>query len=162
MAFMVRHTSGVVAVALEAEICTRLRLPAMPFVDHEDLGTPPTVTVDAAVGITTGISAKDRAATARSLADPRTSSDDLTRPGHMQPLRVRGYPDGTTAGRAEAAVVLARMAGMSPAAVLCELVSVHDPRRMARAEEAHLFAAGHGLIVVGIGEIMALRRTWVA
>lgn len=162
MAFMVRHASGMVAVALEAEICTRLRLPAMPFVDHENLGSPPTVTVDSTVGVTTGISAKDRATTARSLADPRTRPDDLSRPGHIQPLRVDGLYEAKAAGRAEAAVELVRMAGSAPAAVLCELVSVHDPRRMARAQEARLFAARHGLIGVGIGEILALGHTWVA
>ena len=116
MAFLVRHTSGFVCVALDAERMDDLHVPLMPADRPDSIAY--TVSVDAKAGTTTGISAHDRALTARALADPRTASDDLARPGHVVPIRLR--PGGVLAHPAvpEAAADLCRLAGLSPAAVL--------------------------------------------
>ena len=159
MAFMVRHTSGFVSVALDAATCDRLHLPPMPFVDHDRTGSAPTVTVDAAHGVTTGISAKDRARTARALADPAANASHFTRPGHIQPLRAHPGGVAARAGLVEAAVDLARLAGSTPAAVLCEIVSVRDPRRMACAAEAREFADQHRLASVTLSALAQYERS---
>jgi 3,4-dihydroxy 2-butanone 4-phosphate synthase/GTP cyclohydrolase II len=115
------------------------------------------VTVDATEGISTGISAADRARTIRLLADPATSSTDLSRPGHVVPARVRTGGVLRRPGSAEAAVDLAVCAGLRPAAALCRIVSVDDPRRMAGPRELRRFADQHGLALITVTDLVAHR-----
>jgi 3,4-dihydroxy-2-butanone 4-phosphate synthase len=158
LAFMVRHTSGLVCVALTGERLDDLGLPLMVPRNTDSFGTAFTVSVDHRLGTTTGISAADRATTIRALVDDRSLESDFTRPGHVFPLRSR--PGGVLkrAGHTEAAVDLARLAGRSPGGVLCELVN--DDGTMARREEALRFAADHGLCMISIGQLIAYRRRW--
>ena len=158
LAFMVRHTSGLVCVALTGERLDHLGLPLMVPKNTDGFGTAFTVSVDVRPGTTTGISAADRAATIRALVDDRCVGADFTRPGHVFPLRAR--PGGVLkrAGHTEAAVDLARLAGLSPAGVLCELVN--DDGTMARGEQAARFADEHGLTILTVGQMIAFRRRW--
>ena len=158
LAFMVRHTSGLVCVGMTGERLDELGLPLMVPRNSEGFGTAFTVSVDYRPETTTGISAADRAATIRALVDERSEGSDFNRPGHVFPLRAR--PGGVLkrAGHTEAAVDLARLAGLSPAGVLCELVN--DDGTMARGEHAARFAADHGLRIVTVGQLIAFRRRW--
>ncbi len=158
MAFIVAHTSGFVCVALSGEACDRLRLPPMAEASTEPRGTAYRVTVDARDGVTTGISARDRARTARLLGNAATAPDDLTRPGHVVPLRARDGGVLARRGHTEAAVDLARIAGLRPAAVLCEVVSHREPSAMAGRAELAAFATEHELTTVHIADLVAFRR----
>jgi 3,4-dihydroxy 2-butanone 4-phosphate synthase/GTP cyclohydrolase II len=158
LAFVIRHTSGLICVGLTPERCDELDLPLMvpPVANTEALGTAFTVSVDLQEGTTTGISAQDRAATLRSLADPSTPPEAFNRPGHIFPLRAR--PGGVLkrAGHTEAAVDLCRMAGRRPAGVLCEVVM--DDGRMARGHDLRQFAREHGLVFCSIADLIRYRR----
>jgi 3,4-dihydroxy 2-butanone 4-phosphate synthase/GTP cyclohydrolase II len=132
VSFMVRYTSGYICVSLPEAECDRLDLPPMHHSNSDNYRTAFTVTVDAREGVTTGISATDRAHTIRLLADPAVEPRDLTRPGHVLPLRAREGGVLRRAGHTEAAVDLTRMAGLQPAGVLCEIVSQKDEGDMAR------------------------------
>jgi 3,4-dihydroxy 2-butanone 4-phosphate synthase/GTP cyclohydrolase II len=157
LAFIVRHTSGVVCVALTPERCDALDLPLMvPDHDGEQQRTAFTHTVDLAPGTTTGVSAADRAATIRALADPAVTGTAFTRPGHVFPLRARARGVLEHAARAEAAVDLARMAGLGAAGVLCEIVN--DDGTMARRGDLVRFAAEHGLPMITIADLVEYRR----
>jgi 3,4-dihydroxy 2-butanone 4-phosphate synthase / GTP cyclohydrolase II len=158
VAFMVRYTSGYICVPITEANADRLDLPPMFRVNQDRRGTAYTVTVDARDGITTGISASDRAHTVRLLADPATTSADLSRPGHIVPLRARDGGVLRRPGHTEAAVDLARLAGLAPAGVLCEVVSEKDPSGMARADELRTFADEHGLALISIADLIAYRR----
>ena len=158
VAFMVRYTSGYICVPITEGDADRLDLPPMFRVNQDRRGTAYTVTVDAREGITTGISASDRAHTIRLLADPATTSADLSRPGHIVPLRARDGGVLRRPGHTEAAVDLARLAGLAPAGVLCEVVSEKDPSGMARADELRTFADEHGLALISIADLIAYRR----
>ena len=158
MAFIVRHTSGFVCVALPAAECDRLNLPPMCGINQDRRGTAYTVSVDATHGTTTGISARDRARTAQVLADSRSESADLDRPGHMIPLRARDGGVLVRRGHTEAAVDLTRLAGVAPAGVLCGIVSTDDPGRMARRPELTRFAAEHGLHIISVADLAEYRR----
>ncbi len=158
VAFMVRHTSGYICVPLPEADCDRLDLPPMFHSNQDKRGTAYTVTVDAREGVTTGISATDRAHTIRLLADAASSPVDLTRPGHVVPLRAREGGVLRRTGHTEAAVDLARLAGLRPAGVICELVSQRDVGDMARLDECKAFAAEHGLAIVSIADLVAYRR----
>jgi 3,4-dihydroxy 2-butanone 4-phosphate synthase/GTP cyclohydrolase II len=155
-AFMVRHTSGVVCAALPGARLTDLQLPLMVAENGDSHGTAFTVTVDYRHGTSTGISAADRATTLRALADPEIGGSAFRRPGHVFPLRAR--PGGVLErrGHTEAAVDLARLAGLRPAGVLCELVN--DDGSMSRPPELGAFAARHGLAMISVGELAAYRR----
>ncbi len=157
LSFMVRHTSGFVCVAVTEDDADRLDLPLMVRTHHDRPDTAQCVAVDARAGVSTGISAADRATTIRLLAAPGTAATDLVRPGHVIPLRAR--PEGVLGrrGRAETAVDLAALAGLRPAGVLCELVSTTDPRGMARGPELVTFAREHGLHVITPGDLVAYR-----
>jgi 3,4-dihydroxy 2-butanone 4-phosphate synthase / GTP cyclohydrolase II len=159
MAFLVRHTSGYVCVALPATECERLCLPPAHHSNADGFGTAYRVSVDAAGGITTGISGRDRAYTARLLTAASTAPADLTRPGHVVPLAAR--PGGVLerAGHTEAAVDLTRLAGLRPGGVLCEIVSTREHGRMARRPELVDFAADHGLAMISIEDLASYRRT---
>jgi 3,4-dihydroxy 2-butanone 4-phosphate synthase/GTP cyclohydrolase II len=156
VAFMVRHTSGYICVPLTEEDCDRLELPPMFPVNQDRRGTAYTVTVDAREGVTTGISAADRARTIQLLADPNAGPADLSRPGHTVPLRARRGGVLRRAGHTEAAVDLAVLAGLRPAAVLCELVN--DDGSMKRLPQLREFTREHGLALISIADLIAFRR----
>jgi len=155
LAFFVRHTSGLVCVPVTPERCEDLELRPMVPDNTESHGTAFTESVDYRIGTTTGISAGDRAVTARALADPSTAPTDLTRPGHVFPLCAR--PGGVLkrAGHTEAAVDLARLAGCRPAGVICEIVN--DDGTMARLPEIEEFCQEHGLLLISIADLVAFR-----
>jgi 3,4-dihydroxy 2-butanone 4-phosphate synthase/GTP cyclohydrolase II len=157
IAFFLAHTSGVICVPLESERADRLDLPLMVVANTEAQRTAFTVSVDYRHGTTTGISASDRAATIASLIDPRTRPTDLNRPGHIVPLRYR--PGGVLkrAGHTEATVDLARAAGLTPAGVLCEIVT-EDKSSMARLPELEAFAKRFDLPLISIAELIRYRR----
>lgn len=158
LAFMVRYTSGYVCTALTDEDCYRLDLPPMYHTNQDARGTAYTVTVDAAEGVGTGISAADRSHTIRMLADPKSTASDFNRPGHVVPLRAKDGGVLRRPGHTEAAVDLATLAGLSPAGVLCEIVSQKDEGNMARRDELEVFAAEHDLRLISIAELIAYRR----
>ncbi|WP_067568836.1 bifunctional 3,4-dihydroxy-2-butanone-4-phosphate synthase/GTP cyclohydrolase II [Nocardia acidivorans] len=156
IAFLVRHTSGVVCVPMAGEDLDRLQLPPMTAVNQDPKGTAYTVSVDAVSGVSTGISAADRARTMRTLADPRTTPEELSRPGHVFPLRAN--PRGVLArpGHTEAAVDLMRLAGLRPAGVIAEVVN--DDGSMARLPELLVMAAEQGIPIISITDLIAYRR----
>ena len=156
IAFFLGHTSGVICVPLLPERADQLELPLMVVANTEAQRTAFTVSVDFR-GTTTGISAADRAATISALIDPGTRPNDLHRPGHIFPLRYR--PGGVLkrAGHTEATIDLARAAGLSPAGVLCDIVS-EDKTSMARLPELERFAERHGLPLISIDDLIRYRR----
>lgn len=158
VAFMVRYTSGYICVPLTEADCDRLDLPPMYHVNQDKRGTAYTVAVDAREGVTTGISAADRSHTMRLLADPDAKAVDLTRPGHVVPLRAKEGGVLRRPGHTEAAVDLARLAGLAPAGALCEIVSAKNEGEMARREELTVFAAEHDLALITIADLVAYRR----
>jgi 3,4-dihydroxy 2-butanone 4-phosphate synthase/GTP cyclohydrolase II len=163
VSFVVRHTSGFLCAAITGNDADRLDLPPMHHVNEDRHDTAYAVSVDARHGTGTGISGHDRAATLRLLAASDTVAADLTRPGHVVPLRAR--PGGVLArrGHTEAAVDLMRIAGLAPVAGLCELVSVVDPIRMAHGREVAEFGREHGLVLISVNDIVEFRlgSEWV-
>jgi 3,4-dihydroxy 2-butanone 4-phosphate synthase / GTP cyclohydrolase II len=157
IAFFVKHTSGLICAPITNERADDLDLPLMVAQNTESQRTAFTVTVDYRHGTTTGISAGDRAATIRSLIDPTIRPGDLARPGHIHVLRAREGGVLKRAGHTEAAVDLARMAGLYPAGVLCELVT-EDGMGMARLPELERFAERHDLPLISIADIIRYRR----
>jgi 3,4-dihydroxy 2-butanone 4-phosphate synthase/GTP cyclohydrolase II len=157
LAFMVRYTSGYVCVSLTEQEADRLDLPPMFRVNQDRRGTAYTVTVDAREGVSTGISAADRAHTVRLLADPSSTAADFSRPGHVVPLRAKDGGVLRRPGHTEASVDLAVLAGLRPAGVLCEVVSEKDPAGMARADELRVFADDHDLALISIADLIAYR-----
>jgi 3,4-dihydroxy 2-butanone 4-phosphate synthase / GTP cyclohydrolase II len=158
VAFMVRYTSGYLCVPLAGDICDRLGLLPMYAVNQDKHGTAYTVTVDARHGVGTGISASDRATTMRLLADPDSVANDFTRPGHVVPLRAKDGGVLRRPGHTEAAVDLARMAGLSPAGAICEVVSQKDEGAMAQTDELRVFADEHDLALIAIADLIEYRR----
>jgi 3,4-dihydroxy 2-butanone 4-phosphate synthase/GTP cyclohydrolase II len=158
LSFMIRYTSGYICVPLIEAECDRLDLPPMHHTNSDGFRTAFTVTVDAKAGITTGISAADRARTIALLADPTTQPGDLVRPGHVLPLRAREGGVLRRPGHTEAAVDLTRMAGLAPAGALCEIVSQKNEGDMARGDELRVFADDHGLVLITIADLIAYRR----
>ncbi len=156
MAFMIRHTSGVICMPVEGPRLDELRLPLMVADNTESQRTAFTVSVDARHGTTTGISAADRSATVHALLDAATRPEDLARPGHIFPLRYRDGGVLKRAGHTEAAVDLARLAGMHPAGVLAEVVN--DDGSMARMPRLEEFADEHGLQLISIADLIRYRR----
>ncbi|MDQ0734548.1 3,4-dihydroxy-2-butanone-4-phosphate synthase [Arthrobacter agilis] len=149
----VRWTSGVLCVPLRSDDADRLLLPPMTAVNEDSKGTAYTVSCDAAAGVSTGISAADRARTARVLADPASGPRDLTRPGHVFPLRAAPGGVRERPGHTEAGVELSVLAGKRPAAVIAELV--HDDGEMMRLPALRLFADEHGIPLVSIEDLVA-------
>jgi 3,4-dihydroxy 2-butanone 4-phosphate synthase/GTP cyclohydrolase II len=158
MGFMIRWTSGFVCVALEGETLDRLNIPLMTPHNRERMRTAYTISVDAHDGVTTGISAADRAHTARELADSATEPYELVQPGHILPLRYRDGGVLARAGHTEAAVDLARLAGQNPAGVLCEIVN--DDGSMMRGPALRTFADEHGLAMISIADLIRYRRRY--
>jgi 3,4-dihydroxy 2-butanone 4-phosphate synthase/GTP cyclohydrolase II len=155
LAFTMRHTAGVVCVPMIGADLDRLELPPMCEVNEDAKGTAFSVSVDARTGISTGISAADRARTIRLLANPSASPADLSRPGHVFPLRAAARGVLERAGHTEAGVDLARLAGLRPAAVISELVN--DDGTMARSAELRLFGRRYDLPIVSIADLIAWR-----
>ncbi len=156
MAFTIRHSSGVICVPMPADMLDRLEIPLMTPHNKDKLRTAYTISVDARDGVSTGISAADRAHTARVLADSATEPWEITRPGHVFPLRYREGGVLVRRGHTEAAVDLARMAGLTPAGVLVEVVN--DDGTMKRGNELRAFADEHGLKLISIEQMVHYRR----
>ena len=154
--FFVRHTSGLIVMPMLGERLDELDLPLMVQHNTEAHRTAFTISVDAAKGTTTGISAADRCTTIRTLIDPDTKPADLLRPGHIFPLRYREGGVLKRAGHTEAGIDLARLAGCYPAAVLCEVVNPDGS--MARLPELERFAGEHGLKLISIADLIRYRR----
>jgi 3,4-dihydroxy 2-butanone 4-phosphate synthase / GTP cyclohydrolase II len=160
MARIVRYSSGVVCVAMEDARMNELEIPPMVTNNQDPKETAFGVSVDASKkhGISTGISASDRARTVQLLANPGTVVDDLVRPGHIFPLRAREGGVLTRDGHTEAAVDLSRLAGLNPCGVLCEIVSEEHPTEMMRLPELKRFCAVHGYVMTSIVDIAQYRR----
>ncbi|WP_020520019.1 bifunctional 3,4-dihydroxy-2-butanone-4-phosphate synthase/GTP cyclohydrolase II [Catelliglobosispora koreensis] len=156
LAFTVRYTSGYICAAITEEDADRLELPPMYYTNQDKRGTAYAVTVDAREGISTGISAADRARTIRLLADEATRAAELARPGHVVPLRAKSGGVLRRPGHTEAAIDLAMLAGLRPAGVLCELVN--DDGTMMRLPDLKRFAQEHELVLVSIADLIAYRR----
>lgn len=156
MGFMVRHTSGVICMSMLGERLDALQIPLMVIDNTEAQRTAFTVSVDAADGVSTGISAADRAQTVRTLANPLARPNDVVRPGHIFPLRYREGGVLKRAGHTEAGVDLARLAGLEPAGVLAEVVN--DDGTMARMPQLEKFAAEHSLHLITIADLIRYRR----
>ena len=155
VAFIRRYASGVVCVPMTAERLDQLDVPQMVTRNEARLGTAFTVSVDAREGITTGISAADRARTIRILADPKSKAMDLVKPGHVFPLQAREGGVLVRAGQTEAGVDLCRLAGLQPVAVICEITNPDGS--MARVPELKRFAKRHGLHMITVKELIAYR-----
>ncbi len=156
LAFTIRYARGLICVPMLGEDLDRLQLPPMTSDNQEHMGTAFTISVDARDGITTGISAADRARTIRTLVDSATEPYEIVRPGHVFPLR---YAEGGVlrrAGHTEAAVDLARMAGLTPAGVVAEIFN--DDGTMARLPQLRAFADEHGLPLISIAQLIEYRR----
>jgi 3,4-dihydroxy 2-butanone 4-phosphate synthase / GTP cyclohydrolase II len=158
IAFMVRHTSGVICMPVVGTRLDDLRIPLMVADNTESQRTAFTVSVDAKNNTTTGISAADRAATIKALIDPTSGPEDFNRPGHIFPLRYREGGVLKRAGHTEAAVDLARLAGLYPAGVLCEIVKDDGTGEMARLPDLERFSAAHGLVMLSIADLVRYRR----
>src|SRR5258708_33343216 len=154
--FMATHGRGLICVPISNERAEQLGLQRMVTQNREAQRTDFTVSVDAARGVTTGISAYDRATTILAIANPHSSPDDLTQPGHVFPLRAK--PGGVLrrAGHTEATVDLAHLAGLQPAGVLCEILN--EDGTMARLPELQEFKAKHGLKMCSTAGLIAWRR----
>ena len=157
IAFFLHHTSGYICAPITEQRAHELELDLMVRENTESMRTAFTVSVDVRQGTTTGISAHDRSATIQALVDPSTRAVDLARPGHINPLIAREGGVLKRAGHTEAAVDLARMAGLYPAGVLCEIVDA-DKMDMARVPELERFAEEHGLLLISIADMIRYRR----
>ncbi|MDL4771098.1 MULTISPECIES: bifunctional 3,4-dihydroxy-2-butanone-4-phosphate synthase/GTP cyclohydrolase II [Thermomonosporaceae] len=156
LTFTIRHTSGVICVPMEGADLDRLQIPLMTAQNSERMRTAYTVSVDARDGVSTGISAADRARTIRALSDPATVPGELVRPGHIFPLRYREGGVLRRRGHTEAAVDLARLAGLAPAGVLAEVVN--EDGTMARLPELQVFAKEHRLRLISIEQLAEHRK----
>src|SRR5471032_1067096 len=156
--FMAKHARGLVCLAITAERARQLRLPPMAHDNGAPHGTAFTVSIEAREGVTTGISAHDRAHTIAVTIDPTKSSDDIVSPGHVFPLVARDGGVLVRAGHTEAAVDISRMAGLNPAGVICEIMK--DDGSMARLPDLVAFAQLHGLKIGAIADLIAYRRKY--
>lgn len=153
--FMATHARGLICLALDAERCERLQLPLMSASNTSRFGTAFCEAIDARNGVTTGISASDRAHTIRVAIAPETRPQDLARPGHVFPLKAREGGVLVRAGQTEAAVDLARMAGLEPGGVICEIMN--DDGTMSRAADLEKFCGRHGIKMISVAELIRHR-----
>jgi 3,4-dihydroxy 2-butanone 4-phosphate synthase/GTP cyclohydrolase II len=156
MNFMIKNTSGVVCVPMEAEDLDRLKVPPMTTVNEDKKLTAYSISVDSASGITTGISAQDRAITVKVLSNRNSQPSDVTKPGHVFPLRAAQGGVLRRAGHTEAGVDLAKLAGLNPVAVIAELVE--DDGSIRKYESSFRFARSNGLKFISIADIISYRR----
>ena len=157
MALTIRHGSGIVCLCLTEQQRQQLDLPMMVENNTSSFGTGFTVTIEAAQGVTTGVSAQDRLTTIRTAIADNARPSDLNRPGHVFPLRARDGGVLTRGGHTEATIDLVSLAGFKPAGVLCELTN--DDGTMAHAPEAIVFAKQHNMPLVTIEDLIAYRRS---
>jgi len=155
--FMVKHARGLICLALTEERCDKLRLHPQTHINSASLGTAFTVTVDAhkRFGVTTGVSAKDRAATIQVAIADDAQVHDLNRPGHINPLRARNGGVLVRAGQTEGSVDLSRLAGMKPAAVICEIM--RDDGEMMRRDDLIVFCKTHDLKMCTVADLISYR-----
>ncbi|HYC62813.1 MAG TPA: bifunctional 3,4-dihydroxy-2-butanone-4-phosphate synthase/GTP cyclohydrolase II [Thermoanaerobaculia bacterium] len=153
--FMARFGRGLICLALTEERCAELELPLMVENNTTNFGTAFTVSIEARGRVTTGISAADRAETVRVAIDPKTRPHDLARPGHVFPLRARKGGVLKRAGQTEASIDLAAIAGIMPAAVICEIMN--EDGTMARLPDLKEFAIRHGLKIISVADIIKYR-----
>ena len=156
MNFMIKNTSGVVCVPMLAEDLDRLNLPPMTAINEDKKSTAFSVSVDAAIGITTGISAEDRCRTIKVLADRNSKATDVSKPGHIFPLRAAQGGVLRRAGHTEAGIDLAKLAGLNPIAVIAELVE--DDGSIRKYESSYRFARENNLKFISIADIISYRR----
>jgi len=154
--FMARHGRGLICVALPGQRLDELHIPLMVTDNTSRFQTAFCVTVEARDRVTTGISAYDRAATIQALVDPASKPEDFVRPGHTFPLRYREGGVLVRAGQTEASVDLAKLAGLYPAGVICEVMS--EDGTMARRPELEVFAAEHGIRIISVAQLIEFRR----
>ncbi len=156
MAMMIRYCSGIVCLCMPEEKMKQLELPQMVADNTSSYGTAFTITIEAAEGVTTGVSAHDRLTTIKAAINPDAKPSDLRHPGHVFPLTARTGGVLVRDGHTEASVDLARMAGLNPSGVLCELTN--DDGSMARLPQVVAFGLQHGMTVVSILDIMEYRK----
>ncbi|MEE8471412.1 MAG: 3,4-dihydroxy-2-butanone-4-phosphate synthase, partial [Dehalococcoidia bacterium] len=154
--FMAKYGRGLICIAMTGERLDELRIPLMVYDNTSKFASPFTISVEAKHGVTTGISAHDRAITVKALVDAATKPEDISRPGHTFPLRARDGGVLVRAGHTEAVVDLARVAALYPAGVICEILS--EDGTMARLPELEVMAAEHGIKIVSVAQIIAHRR----
>jgi len=153
--FMATHCRGLICLALTGERCDQLRLPMMSQINTSNFGTAFCESIDASEGVTTGISAADRSRTILKTIDPECRPDDLARPGHIFPLRARDGGVLVRAGQTEAAVDLARLAGLTPAGAICEIMNPDGT--MARVPQLKEFCATHGIKMISVAGLIRHR-----
>src|ERR1700757_2841197 len=153
--FMAKYGRGLICMPLTEERCDELHLPLMSPINTSVHGTAFCEAIDGRLGVTTGISASDRAITILTAVDPKTKPQDLARPGHIFPLRARKGGVLVRPGQTEASVDLARIAGLSPAGVICEIMN--DDGTMARLPQLEEFAARHGLKMITVADLVRYR-----
>src|SRR5271163_3440225 len=153
--FMAKHARGLICLPLSPELCDALALPPMSAKNTARLGTAFTESIEAAEGVTTGISAADRAHTILVAMNPATRPHDLARPGHVFPLRAREGGVLVRAGQTEASVDLARLAGLDPSGVICEIMN--EDGSMARVPQLKEFCARHGLKMISVADLIRHR-----
>jgi 3,4-dihydroxy 2-butanone 4-phosphate synthase/GTP cyclohydrolase II len=156
MAFIIRHTCGIVCAPITVEEAKRLRLDPMVASNDAPLGTAFTVTVDVRHGLTTGISAEQRTNTVRALANNNMGAADFVRPGHVFPLVAKDGGVLMRSGHTEAAVDLCKLAGLPPVGVICELAN--DDGTVMKGEQIERFAASHGLKRISVADLIAYRQ----
>jgi 3,4-dihydroxy 2-butanone 4-phosphate synthase/GTP cyclohydrolase II len=154
--FMAKHARGLICLAITGDRARQLRLPPMAAENRAGMGTAFTVSIEAREGVTTGISAADRARTIQVAVDPTKDADDIVSPGHIFPLVAREGGVLVRTGHTEAAVDISRMAGLTPAGVICEIMN--DDGTMARLPDLVAFAQLHGLKIGAIADLIAYRR----
>jgi 3,4-dihydroxy 2-butanone 4-phosphate synthase/GTP cyclohydrolase II len=153
--FMAKHARGLICLSLTEEQVRRLGLPMMVQENESTYSTAFTVSIEAARGVSTGISAHDRAVTVKAAIDPKARPEDVVRPGHIFPLRARKGGVLVRAGQTEGSVDLARLAGMNPSGVICEVMN--DDGTMARLPDLEKFGAEHGLMILSVADIIEFR-----
>jgi 3,4-dihydroxy 2-butanone 4-phosphate synthase/GTP cyclohydrolase II len=153
--FMAVHGRGLICLPMTEERCDELNLAPQTSENTSSMGTAFTISIEAREGVTTGISAADRARTILTAVDPNTRPTDLARPGHIFPLRAKRGGVLVRVGQTEASVDLARIAGLSPAAVICEIMN--DDGTMARMPELEVFADKHGLKIISVADLVRYR-----
>ncbi len=153
--FMALHGRGLICLPMTEERCDQLQLPPQTSNNTSSMGTAFTISIEAREGVTTGISAADRARTILTAVDPTSKPEDLARPGHIFPLRARRGGVLVRVGQTEASVDIARIAGLQPAAVICEIMN--DDGTMARMPQLEEFSAKHGLKIVSVADLVRYR-----
>jgi len=153
--FMATHGRGLICLSLTPQRCDQLALPMMVAQNSSGFGTGFTVSIEAAKGVTTGISAADRATTIRSAVAPNAKPSDLSRPGHIFPLRAKEGGVLVRTGQTEGSVDLARLAGLEPAGVICEIMN--DDGTMARRPQLERFAEEHDLLILSVADLISFR-----